>query len=306
MRIESEGLRTFVAVARSGAFSAAGEALARSQPAISRRIAQLEDAIGAALFDRTPGGALLSEAGRALMPHAERVLAALDDAAAAVADLEAAPSGQIGLAVVGTLAGAELTQPLKAFAAGHPRVRIRLSTGTSAVVSEAVRRGEASVGLRYHTDPSGDLQSRVLGAERSLVACASDHPLAGLRIASLQELAGEPWFAFPNTYAWREATEANVFAQFAVRGVPEIAWTPVDSLTAQKRLIEAGLGLALLPVSNMAEERAAGTLSTIAVGDLDVATPVVAVTRAGGFLSRAAQALLDGLEAEFGRTLSGA
>jgi DNA-binding transcriptional LysR family regulator len=298
MSMDSAALHTFVAVARAGGFSAAGDALLRSQPAISRRIAQLEAELGAALFDRGSGGVVLSDAGRALLPHAERVLAALDDADAAMGEFKAAPDGRVELAVVGTLAGAELTRPLRRFMARHPKAQVGLSTGTSAVVSERVRRGEASLGVRYHADPSDDLVSRPLGSERAMVACAADHPLAGRRIGGLAELAGAPWFAFPNTYAWRETTAANIFAQFAVRGTPQIAWTPVDSLQAQKRLIEAGLGLALLPASNMAEERAAGTLAVIEVADLDLATPVVAVTRRGGYLSRAASALLELLEAE--------
>src|SRR3569833_1182681 len=103
--MDSDALRTFVVVARTGGFSAAAEALRRSQPAISRRVAQLEADVGVPLFDRTPGGVLLSDAGRALLLHAERVLAALDDAQAALNELTAAPSGTIELAVVGTLAG---------------------------------------------------------------------------------------------------------------------------------------------------------------------------------------------------------
>jgi DNA-binding transcriptional LysR family regulator len=302
--MDSDTLRTFAVVARTGGFSAAAEALRRSQPAISRRVAQLEADVGARLFDRTPGGVLLSDAGRALLPHAERVLAALDDAHGALAELNATPSGKIELAVVGTLAGAELTAPLRRFTRAHPKVRVGLSIGTSAVVSERVRRGEATLGVRYHDDTAGDLISLPLGAERALVACASDHPQAGRRIASLADLAGETWLAFPNHYAWRETTAANVFAQFAVRGVDMPDWTPVDSLTAQKRLVEAGLGLALLPATNMAEERASGTIAVIEVGDLDVATPVVAVTRRGGYLSRAARTLLEGLGAELRATLA--
>lgn len=300
MAMDSEALLTFVTVARAGGFSAAAETLLRTQPAISRRVALLEAELGAALFDRTPGGVLLSEAGRALLPHAERVLAALDDAANAMADLDARPSGRLSLAVVGTLAGAELTRPLKAFARRFPDVRVDLRTAASAEVSDLVRRGEATLGLRYFNDPSGDLVSLPLGREPLLVACAADHRLAGRRVASLTDLKDESWFAFPNAFAWREANAANLFAQFLARGVGEIAWSGVDSLTAQKRLIEAGFGLALLPVGSVAEERAAGSLAVIEVADLDVANPVTAVFRKGGYLSRGSQALLEMLQGAFG------
>lgn len=98
--------------------------------------------------------------------------------------------------------------------------------------------------------------------------------------------------AFPRDHQRREAAAETVFAQFLVRGVADIRWTPVDSLTAQKRLIEAGYGVSLMPEGSVLEERSVGALSAIGVDDLDVAIPVRAVVRRGGYLSPAAQSLL--------------
>jgi DNA-binding transcriptional LysR family regulator len=70
-------------------------------------------------------------------------------------------------------------------------------------------------------------------------------------------------------------------------GLPDPAITTVDSLTAQKRLIEAGFGVALMPVANIREELRLGSLRTIDVDGLDARIPVVAVRRAGGYQSRA-------------------
>ena len=80
--MDSEGLHTFLTIHRAGGFSLAAERLGRSQPAISRRIALLEAEVGAPLFERAAGGIVLSQAGRVLLPHAERVAAALKDSAA--------------------------------------------------------------------------------------------------------------------------------------------------------------------------------------------------------------------------------
>ena len=90
-----------------------------------------------------------------------------------------------------------------------------------------------------------------------------------------------------------------MFALFQTHGLGEIDWTPVDSLTAQKRLVEAGLGIALLSESNAAEELRYGTISTIGVGDLKASHDVVTVTRRGGFLSAAARRLLEIVRAEY-------
>lgn len=288
---DSEALITFLTVHRTGGFSAAAEALSRSQPAVSRRIALLEADLGAPVFERLGGGVVLSQAGAALLPHAQRVEAALRDAAQAVRDLATPDAGPLALAVVGTLAGPGLSDILKRFRARYPAVALSLRTAVSAEVSELVRRGEATLGLRYFADRSADLDCRQIGAEQLIVVAAPDHRLAGRETASLADLAAEPWLAFPHRAETGEVAAGTVFSEFRARGVADIAWTAVDSLTAQKRLVEAGFGLALLPQSAVAEELARGDLATIAVGDLSAANPVCAVVRKGGYLSAAALAL---------------
>lgn len=297
--MDSDALLTFLTIYRSGGFSAAAEALHRSQPAISRRMALLEGELGAPLFERVTGGVVLSQAGRTLLPHAERVMAALKDAGDAVGELQAGKGGPLALAVVGTLASTGLTQILKQFAASSPGVGLTLRTAASAEVSELVRSGAATIGLRYFDDPLADLDCLPLKAERLAVACAPDHPRAGKRVRSLGELQDQHWLAFPQARGAGEPTAQTLFMQFQMRGIVQFGWTPVDSLTAQKRLIEAGFGIALLPESAIAEERKAKTLSVIRVGDLDAANPVTVITRKGGYLSSAAERLVGILKGDY-------
>lgn len=130
-------------------------------------------------------------------------------------------------------------------------------------------------------------------SEALQVVCAPDHPLAGKRVTRLAELSGERWIAFPATRGRREIAAAHVFALFLTQGLGEVEWTAVDSLTAQKRLVEAGFGVALLARSHMAEELRTASLATIVVGDLAADQDIVLVTRRGGFLSAAAERLLE-------------
>ncbi|MFL5576811.1 MAG: LysR family transcriptional regulator [Gemmatimonadaceae bacterium] len=291
--MDLDTLRTFLAVHRAQSFSGAVGVLHRTQPALSRRIALLERELGAPVFERTPGGVVLSEAGRALLPHAERAVAAMQDAAHAVRALGTATAGSVALAVVGTLAGRALAGVLRRFAADHPRVELTLRTARSAEVSELVRRGTATLGVRYERDRSPDLEVEEFGAEALRVVCAPEHPLAGREIAALASLRHERWLAFPEIPGQRELAASHVFGVFLAHGLGEVDWTPVDSLTAQKRLVEAGFGLALLPASNAEEELATGTIAMVHVADLRAGLPVVAVTRRGGFLSVAAQRLRE-------------
>lgn len=291
--MDSEALLTFVTIHRAGGFSAAADVLHRSQPAISRRIQLLEGELGGPLFERTVAGPRLSQLGETLLPHAERVLAALKDAGAAVRELRDADAGPLSLALVGTLAGAPLTDLLRRFAAEAPGASLTLRTATSRQVSELVRGGEATLGVRYFADRSPDLECHRMAPERLAVVCAPGHPLAGRRVERLTELADARWLAFPRRDESGELAAETLSMEFLRRGVSEFAWSGVDSLTAQKRLAEAGFGIALMPLSGAEEELAAGRLALIEVGDLDAANPVFAIVRRGGYLSRAARRLLD-------------
>jgi DNA-binding transcriptional LysR family regulator len=290
--MDSEALRTFVAIRRAGGISAAAAQLGRSQPAISRRLALLEARVGAPLFERITGGLVLTSVGEVLLPFAERVVAQLRDAAEAVAAARRGEAGAVSMAVVGTLAGPALSVVVSRFATAFPRAELALETAASQGVSDLVRQGAAAIGVRYHPDPDPDFDNLPLAAERRLVVCPPRHPLADGRIAALTELAGETWLVFPPDQRRREPASRTIFAEFLVRGVPEIRSRAIDSLTAQKRLVEAGQGLALLQASAVGEELRSGALATIAVADLAAAIPVVAITRRDGYLSEATQGML--------------
>ena len=302
--MDSDALDTFLTVHRKGGVSNAARALHRSQPAISRRIALLERELGVPLFERVAGRTRLSDAGRVMVPYAERAVAAAQDAENAIRALKRQNAGPVSLAVVGTLAGGRLSEILKRFAREHPGVDIKLQTATSAEVSDLVRRGEAAIGLRYDIDRLRDLDYERLPSEQLQVVCALDHPLAGKRVARLADLRGERWIAFPEIPGRREIAAAHVFALFLTHGLGEVVWTPVDSLTAQKRLVEAGLGIALLSQTHAAEELRFRSIATIRVGDLAAGQDIVAVTRRGGFLSAASQRLLEIIRAGHAGTKS--
>ncbi|KJC62453.1 hypothetical protein UP10_03820 [Bradyrhizobium sp. LTSPM299] len=300
--MDSDALNTFLVVHRRGGISNAAKALHRSQPAISRRIALLEQELGVPLFERITGKTRLSDAGRVMVPYAERAVAAAQDAENAVRALSRDNSGPVALAVTGTLAGAQLSRVLKRFARQYPDVQLTLRTATSGEVSDLIRRGEATIGLRYSSVGSRDLDCERLFAEPLQVVCAPDHPQAGRRVGKLADLRAERWIAFPEVPGRREIAASHVFALFLTQGMGEVDWTPVDSLTAQKRLVEAGLGIALLAQSHAAEEIRSSAIATIRVGDLTASHDVVAVTRRGGFLSAASRRLLEVIRREFSKT----
>lgn len=284
-------IEAFVSIARLGGFARAAEAVRRSQPAISRRIEMLEGELGTPLFDRVRGGVVLTEAGRAFLPYAEAVLATVQDGAAAVRGLARGEQGVVSVALVGTLASTGFATMLREFGRRHPGVKLELRTAASQEVSDLVRRGEVTLGLRYFTDPDPALASEVVLQERQVVVCASDHPLAGRRVRDPARLADQRWVTFPPQRRRREPFATVLEQRLAGCGLQPAEIVRIDSLTAQKRFVEAGFGIALLIESSIEEEGRLGTLRTIDVPALRGGVPVVLVRRQNGYLSGAAQTL---------------
>lgn len=287
-------IEAFVAVVRFGGFTRAAEALHLSQPALSRRIGLLESDLGQPAFERGRRGVRLTDAGRVFLPHAQAALACLRDGAAAVQALARGETGRVTLAIVGTLASTELTARLRRFRDDHPRLHVLLRTGNSTEVSGLVRRGDATLGLRYFADPASDVVSRDLYREALVVVAPADHPLAALRRIAPERLRDESWVTFPA----RRAAPADRFGEVVARalanaGLDGADRIVIDSLTAQKRLVEAGFGLALVPESSVREELGLQTLRTLDVPALRATIDVTLIHRTGAFLSPAAGRLLD-------------
>jgi DNA-binding transcriptional LysR family regulator len=177
-------------------------------------------------------------------------------------------------------------------------VRVDLRTATSREVGELVRRGEATLGLRYFADPSADLVSATVGEETLVVVCSAEHCLAGRRRCRPEDLAGERWVAFPTRRGTEESFARVLGARLLAAGLAEAEIVPIDSLTAQKRLVEAGFGVALLAESAIGEEVRLGTLRVLEVPALRAAVPVSVVHRRAGYLSPGARALLSVLGAK--------
>jgi len=295
-------IEAFLCVAELGNFSKASLKLHRTQPAISRRIRLLEQSLQAVLFERTARAAKLTAAGRAFLPHAQAVRAALRDGARAVrdADQRAQRVPAVTLAIVGTLADSNIVAALRKFEASVPRASVRLATGTSREVSELVRSGEVELGLRYFADLDPLLACEQLGTERLYVVVPAKHKVRARRLRDLRSLAAESWLSFPKdpgqTVSYGHLLERELLA--CTITAPKI--TAVDSLTAQKRLVEAGLGIALMPLSSCREELKAGSLRAIDVSNLRAELPVVIVRRRDGYVSPASEAFLQLLRRHHG------
>ncbi|KAA2242143.1 LysR family transcriptional regulator [Salinarimonas soli] len=298
-------IETFVAIAQLGGFARAAGHLHRSQPAVSRRVKLLEEELNAPLLERLGSRVVLTEAGRAFLPFAEAALAILRDGVEAVSVAREGIGGTVSLALVGTLAATDLVNVLKAFVREHATVRLDLRTANSREVSDLVRRGEVTLGLRYFTDGARELETAVVGYEAMVPVAPADHRLATAGPIEAEELRAERWVGFGLNRGGRETFAHVLHRWLAAAGLDEAQVVVVDSLTAQKRLVEAGFGLALLPVSAIGEELRSGTIVVLDAPTFATTVPVVLVQRRSGFLNPAARALLALIEARAATAVTG-
>ena len=249
-------LATFVAVARAGSTRAAAERVARSQSAASAALAELESALGVALFDRVGRRLALNEHGRTLLPRAVNLL----EQAAEIRRLFAATdAGTLRLAASFTV-GEYLLPPLVArWKREHPDVRLRLDIANTRAVLDAVAGLEVDVGFIEGARTHPDLDVVHWGDDELVVVAASDHPMAGRRVDRTW-LRQAPWILREPGSGTREAAD-----RWLVPGIGRYRIEmELGSNEAVKRAVAGGQGIALLSIHAVAEAVAAGLLVRLA------------------------------------------
>ncbi len=245
--MEIRQLRYAVAIAKRLNFTQAAEALAVAQPALSQQIAALERELGVRLFDRTNRRVSLTDAGRALVARAERILAELD---AAAEEMTAYAGGLRGRVVVGTYQSfAEYMLPklLGRFHKEHPGIEIALREGMADELLAGLLDGTIDVFIghlhetRYADDPT--LVDEPLYEDELVLAVGGGHRLAGRSAVRFEELRDEAFVIFrPGSSITNRLNSLSRAAGFT----PHVAFESVDSLTV-RALVAEGLGVALFP-----------------------------------------------------------
>lgn len=295
--MELNQIEAFVSVATLGGFTKASRQLHRTQPAISRRIQLLEKSLGACLFERHGREVKLTPEGYAFLEYAQTTIAAMRDGIRAVNEAIDTNSGgpPVGLAVVGTLADTHLTTALSRFRKLYPATEVTLRTATSREVSVLVRRGEAEIGIRYFSDDHPDLEMTELGNENLFLVVSTNHRLSRKVVSGSNDLADENFMSFPVDANHQDSLGALLPRKLHSFGITDPKITHIDSLTAQKRLVESGYGIALLPLSACREEVEARSLSILKFkgNAIKASEPVVAIHRKSGFRRKRAIELLE-------------
>ncbi|MFD3723701.1 LysR family transcriptional regulator [Streptomyces sp. NPDC058671] len=243
--MELRHLQHFVAVAEDRHFTRAAERLLVSQSGLSASIRALERELRAPLFVRTTRRVTLTEAGRALLVEAERILAQVRAAHEAVAAVQGVLRGTLALGTEQCIAGVRTPGLLAAFRRRHPDVEIRLRQSGSPDLAEEVAAGRLDLAFAYRTRADTDqLRSVSLAAEPMTLLCHPEHRLATAGPAlSPEDVAGEVFVDFHPDWGPRQATDTA----FAAAGVRRTVALEVNDVHSLLDLVDENLGVAAVP-----------------------------------------------------------
>src|SRR3954469_1557781 len=235
-------------VATQGSFSAAAEALNFTQSAVSQHVAALERESGATLVRRNSRGVTLTDAGRALVGHADAILARIECAEEELADIAGLRGGRLRLACFQSAGATLVPRAVAAFHERHPSVELSMVEAEPDEACARLKGGEIDLALVYDVaaipgmlEPEFEL-THLLDDPYDAILPAG-HGLTERNRLRLADLSGEPWIASTDAAGCRLITERSCQdAGFS----PRVAFE-VDETLAAQALVAAGVGVTLLP-----------------------------------------------------------
>ena len=287
-RFDLNDLQAFRAVAELGNFRRAAESVHISQPAFSRRIDKLEEALGVRLLDRTTRRVSLTAVGRDFARKVQVLLDELDATLLAIRGVAATRMGEVTVACVPSTVYYHVSQVIQRFRQTYPKVRVKVFDASANEVLGAVARGEADFGLNFIGSQEPDIEFLPLVQERFVAACRRDHPLARRRRVAWADLAAYELISVA------QSSGNRLLLDQALAGLDLRLNTVCEAqhVTAMLGLVEAGLGVAAVPAMAMP-----GPDHPVLVS-VPLDTPVVSrhvglIRRRGRTLAPAAQQLHD-------------
>jgi DNA-binding transcriptional LysR family regulator len=281
-------LLAFRAVAELGNFRKAAEEVHISQPAFSRRIDKLEQALGVRLLERTTRRVSLTAVGRDFAHKVELLLDDLDNTLLGIRGVAATRMGEVSIACVPSTVYYFLSQVIRQYHERYPKVRVKLFDAGASEVLSLVSRGEVDFGLNFIGGEEADIEFEMLIEDRFVAACPREHPLARKRQASWTDLARYDYISSSRSSGNRLLLDQ---ALAGLPGRPQGIYE-TQHVTTMLGLVEAGLGVAAVPSLAMP----AGDhplLVSVPLTDPIVTRRVGLIRRRGRSLSPAARQLYD-------------
>jgi DNA-binding transcriptional LysR family regulator len=283
-------LKVLREVAARGSFSAAAESLSYTQSAVSQQIAALERECAAKLLERGPRGVRLTDAGRALVQHADAILARIDDAEEELAAIAGLRGGRLRIATFQSAGATLVPRAVGEFHRRHPGVELTVKQEELEAV-EMLVAGEVDLALVMDFEslphPAADLDLTKLLDDPYDVVLPQGHALAGRPAVDMADLRGERWIVATRCTGCREGViDACRSAGFE----PDLA-IESDENTQMQAFVATGLGIAMLPRLGLSALHPDVVVKPMKRGLLS--RRIYAATVAGAYRSAATDAMIE-------------
>lgn len=290
--MDTQDLRIFLSVAEHGSFSIAAEHVHLTQPAVSKRIANLEQELGVRLFDRISRKISLTEAGSIFQSRARTLIHELEITQSAMTSLKHGPAGSLALAISHHLGLHRFPPLLQEYAARYSEVILDVRFVDSERAYEAVVQGSVDIAvITLAPEPQPSVKAHLLWDDPLYFVCARNHPLADLEQPTLADLSMHGCL-LPSLATY---TGRIIKQQFDHQGLALKPVMTTNYLETLAKMTEIGLGWSVLP----------STLLTDALLKLKIGSPLQrqlgVIHHHQRTLSRAAEALLDLLQTRVSR-----
>jgi DNA-binding transcriptional LysR family regulator len=293
MRLTFAQVRSFVTVASTGSFTQAAEVLHLSQPALTARIQQLEEALGLRLLERTTRSVELTDAGSTLLPMFLRLVSEMEGAVLKAREQARRTQTIVRLACLPSCASALLPDFIARFKSQFPDATFVVEDVVNSEVRALVRDRQVDFGIGAYAGEDIDLDVDELCADELQVVIPLDHPLTTVARVTLDELIRHRLILTERGSSIRAAVD-DAFARSGFYPAPVCE---VNHMSTAVALARAGLGVAILP-STVVEARAA-ELVTRAVEDVGFVWRLVLIRRKGGGLPRIVQQFIESVITQF-------
>ena len=280
-------LEVFLGVAQEKSFSRAAKALNRTQPAVSQAIRRLEAELGEPLFDRSSKDGTLTSAGRVLLDFAQQMMNLRHHAHTAIRELRDLHRGKLSLSANEyTVMG--LLPLIPIFRTRHPHIKIEVKRSLASRIPSEILGRDIEIGVVTFKPTDAAISSIPVSMDELALIVAPDHSLASRTTVSVRDLGAETFVAHNVASPYRE----RVVKTFEKYRTPLNISLEMPTLEAIKRMVESGLGVALVPRLTAQNEIARGSLVGITVKEMRLERRLYLIYRKGATLSHAAKAFL--------------
>lgn len=283
--MDTQHLQAFVAIAESGSFSGAADKLHLTQPAISKRIALLEDQVKSPLFDRIGRQIALTQAGLVLLPKAKLILNEVEAASQAIADLQGDVKGKLSIATSHHIGLHYLPPYLRRYTQDYPQVKLDLHFLDSELAYQEVIHGRFDMAVvTLALEQESRIHATQLWQDELQFVAAPNHPLATQHNLSLKELSDHPAI-MPDMNTYTTRLIKTLFDQAGLNLEITLVTNHLDAI---KMMLSIGLGWGVLPKRLIDSQ-----LKRLKINQAAIHRPLGIIHHSQRSLSKAATSLID-------------